>query len=108
CRKHAYCLAAFLALDPVLHASADAREKRVIAADAHIAARVHDRAPLPHQDLTGVDELAAEHLYAEPLRLRVAAVTRAAARLLVCHGYSSRMSSMRSSVYDWRWPCVFW
>src|SRR5687767_8415226 len=46
---------------------------------------MHARAALAHQDLPGVDALAAVNLHPEALRLRVAAVARAAACFLVCH-----------------------
>src|SRR5262245_11205077 len=64
----------------------DPRVQRVVAADADVGAGVHARAALPHQDLAGIDALAAVDLHAEALRLGVAPVARAAACFLVCHG----------------------
>jgi hypothetical protein len=40
---------------------------------------------LPHDDVAGPNRLAAELLDAETLRVRVAAVARGAAALLMCH-----------------------
>src|SRR5690606_3211716 len=60
------------------------REQSVIAADADVRARMKARAPLANDDVAGEHLLAAKTLHAEPFRLRVAAVLRAAACLLVC------------------------
>ena len=46
---------------------------------------MHLGAALAHDDAAGGDELAAESLDAEALRLRIASVARAAACFLVCH-----------------------
>src|SRR5258706_7451596 len=69
----------------VFHLAVDPRVQRVVAADADVGAGMHDRAALPNQDLARVDALAAVDLDAEALRLGIAAVSRASARLLVCH-----------------------
>src|SRR4051812_48945662 len=73
-------------LDRELHLARDARVERVIASHADIYAGVHARAALAHQDLSCVYLLAAIGLDPEALRFRIAAVTRAAACFLVCHG----------------------
>jgi hypothetical protein len=44
------------------------------------------RPALPHQDIAGLTDLAAENLYAEPLALAISSVTRTAACFFVCHG----------------------
>ena len=49
-------------------------------------ARVEVGAALADDDLAGLDELAAEALDAEALRVGVAAVTGGTKTLLVCHG----------------------
>src|SRR5688500_989057 len=61
------------------------REDRVVAADADAVAGAELRAALPHDDVAGLDLLAAEHLHAETLRVRVAAVPGGTEALLVCH-----------------------
>src|SRR5688572_25815723 len=68
-----------------LHAAVDFCEERVVSAHADVFTRVNLRAALADDDAARRDELAAEGLDAEALRLRVAAVTRASARFLVCH-----------------------
>jgi hypothetical protein len=60
-------------------------KEREIPAHAHVAARMEDRAALPHDDLAGVDGLAAIALDAAELRVGVAPVARRALTLLVCH-----------------------
>ena len=61
------------------------REQGVVAAAADVQAGVEVGAALAHEDLAGVDELAAEALHAEPLRVGVTAVTARGGALLVCH-----------------------
>ena len=65
------------------HLLAVGRAAPANAADA--LAGVEVGATLPHDDLAGVDELAAEALHAEALGVGVAAVARAGTSLLVCH-----------------------
>src|SRR5689334_8494574 len=83
---HADGAVAVLAAHAKLDLARDPRIERMVAAHADVLARMHARAALADDDLPGADPLAAEHLDAEPFRLRVASVARAAARLLVCHG----------------------
>src|SRR5829696_3434288 len=52
----------------------DEREQRVVLATADVLARLPLRPALPRQDVAAEDDLAAELLQAEPLRVRVAAV----------------------------------
>src|SRR5262249_5604345 len=61
------------------------REDRVVAAHRRAGARAELRATLAHDDLAGLDVLAAEDLDAEVLRVGIAAVLRRAETLLVCH-----------------------
>src|SRR4051794_19771956 len=61
------------------------REERVVAATADVGAGVEVRAALANDDLAGVDELAAEALHAEPLRVGIAAVLGRGCALFVCH-----------------------
>src|SRR5436853_486782 len=74
-----------LAFHRIQHLAGDAREQRVVASHADVRAGMHLRAALAHQDLTGIDPLAAERLDAEALGLGIAPVARAAARFLVSH-----------------------
>ena len=61
------------------------REQRVVAAAADAETRVEVGAALAHDDLAGLDDLAAEALHAEALGVRVATVTGRRCALLVCH-----------------------
>ena len=70
-----------LSVASVLHR----RRRAAVAAAADALAGVEVGAALPHDDLAGVDELAAEALHAEALGVGVAAVARAGTSLLVCH-----------------------
>src|SRR5258706_514881 len=111
CREHAHGFLVARALDRVLDLARDAREQGVVAAHADVVARVHHGAALAHQDLPCIGALAAVGLDAEPLRVGVAPVARAAACFLVGHGLfpggqAPTISSMRTSVKDWRCPCV--
>src|SRR5436190_3692477 len=78
-------LAVARALDRIAHLAVDEREQRVVAADADVRAGVELGAALAHDDRAGRNDLAAEHLDAEHLRLRIAAVTRRAAAFFLCH-----------------------
>src|SRR5579862_1340870 len=75
--------------DVKLHRTTLKREQRMVAAHADPVAGVKLGAALAHDDVAGDDDLAAEFLDAEPLTGTVAAVARGAARLLVCHLWSS-------------------
>src|SRR5690349_20553509 len=70
---------------PELDSAGNEREKRVVAAAADHDPRVEMRTSLAHQDLAGVDELAAESLHAEALRVGVTPVPAGRGALLVCH-----------------------
>ena len=63
----------------------DEREERVVAAEADVAARVHARADLAHEDGAGVHGLARVALHAAALAVAVATVARAALTLFVRH-----------------------
>src|SRR5260370_40274870 len=60
-------------------------EERVVAAEADVGARIDARAILAHDDGARAYELAIEALHAAHLGLAVAAVTRAADALFMCH-----------------------
>src|SRR5919202_1595864 len=68
-----------------LHGAGRARVERVVAAHAHALAGLEAAAALAHDDLTAGHGLAGEHLHAEALGVRVAAVAGGAEALLVCH-----------------------
>src|SRR5213076_872452 len=69
------------------------REQRVVAAQAHVLARVELRAALAHDDVPGLDGLATIDLHAQVLRVRIAAVAGGTACLFVCHDVSPRSGS---------------
>src|SRR3954465_3002159 len=60
-------------------------EQGVVAATADVDAGVEVGAALADEDLARVDDLAAEALHAEALRVGVATVAGGACALLVCH-----------------------
>src|SRR5439155_2935008 len=61
------------------------RENRVVTANLGARAWVEPRAALTDDDVAGLRGLTVEHLHAEELRLRVAAVLRGAEAFLMCH-----------------------
>src|SRR5215470_4125840 len=61
-------------------------EQRVVRAEADIDARLEAGAALAHDDAAGRHELPAEALDAQPLRVRIPSVARAADAFLVSHG----------------------
>ena len=68
-----------------LHDAVDERVDREVGAEAHVTARVPLRATLADDDVAGNDLLAAELLHATVLRIAVAAVSRRADALFMCH-----------------------
>src|ERR1019366_5390484 len=68
-----------------LHRTGDEGKERVIATATNAVAGMEVRATLAHDDLAGVDCLAAETLDAKELGVRVAPVTRRRCTLFVCH-----------------------
>src|SRR5207302_979795 len=84
-RYDAHGLTRVLAFHRIQHLAGDAREQREVAPHADVGAGMHLRAALAHQDLPGIDPLAAERLDAEALCLGIAPVARAAACFLVSH-----------------------
>jgi GTP-binding protein len=70
------------------HGAGGEGEQRVVATAADVVARVEVRAALADDDLTRVDDLAAEALHAETLGVGVAAVLGGRRTLLVCHLFS--------------------
>src|ERR1035441_3293893 len=72
-------------LDGIADLAVDEREKRVVAADSDVGTGVKLRAALANDDRSRRHGLTSEDLDAEHLRLRIAAVTRRAAALLLCH-----------------------
>lgn len=93
-----------------LHRTGVKGEQRVVLATADAVARVEVGAALADQDLTGVDDLTAEALHAEPLSIGVATVPSGRCALLVCHLSSvpyfaaAGISVTLIAVYCWRWP----
>src|SRR5712691_1474880 len=75
---------------------ADEGEQGIVPAAANADSRMEVSAVLAHDDLAGVDDLAAEALDAEPLGIGVAAVPAGRRALLVCH--------LRPSSSSWRAP----
>src|SRR5580704_13315301 len=85
----------------------DQGKQRVVAATAHTHAGVEVGAVLAHDDLSGVDELAAEALDAKALGVGVPAVPAGGRALLVCHLSPSPRSRWPSSWsrLPWRRRC---
>src|SRR6267378_4353671 len=77
--------AAMTALVQKLHVAGDEREKRVVLALAHVFAGLVLGPSLTYEDRARVDELPAKALDAQSLPVRIAAVCRGAAALLMCH-----------------------
>src|SRR5450432_1052519 len=73
------------ALDAELHGAVDQREQGVIAAETDAGARMELGAALTHDDVAGIDGLAAIDLHAEVFWIGIAAVSSTAASFLVCH-----------------------
>src|SRR5258706_13229718 len=68
-----------------LHASGDLGEDRVVLAEARIQSRVEAAPALPDDDRAAGDDVAVVRLDAEPLRVRIAAVPRAALSFFMSH-----------------------
>src|SRR5260370_27687442 len=68
-----------------LHETGHEREQRVVLALTDVFSRLVLGAALAHQNRARIDELPAETLHAQPLTVRIAAVCRGAAALLMCH-----------------------
>src|SRR6202165_3600373 len=68
-----------------LHEAGDEREERVVLALTNVFARLVLGPTLAVEDRARVDELPAEALPPQPLPVRIAAVCRGAAALLMCH-----------------------
>src|SRR5829696_3448579 len=68
-----------------LHDAGRLGEEGVVAAHADAVAGLEARAALPDDDLAAGDDLAGEHLHAEALGVRVAAVAAGAESLLMSH-----------------------
>jgi len=65
----------------------DFREYGVVFSQTDIIARMHFGSELANDDTACADGLAAEYLYAAPLRIAVSPVTRTPLSFLVCHGF---------------------
>src|SRR5262249_31058268 len=76
---------AAVAARPERDLAAAHREDRVVLAETSTGAGPEARAALADKDHPGRNVLAVEHLHAEHLRVRVAAVPRRAKSLLMCH-----------------------
>ncbi len=70
-------------------------EQRVVAATADVGAGVEVGAALAKDDLARLDDLAAEALDAEVLRVGVATVTSGACALFVCHVVSAPFAKLK-------------
>ena len=68
-----------------LHRTGLEREQGVVATATDVRAGVEVRAALADDDLARADDLAAEALHAEALRVRVTTVASGARSLFVCH-----------------------
>src|SRR3954471_7573121 len=84
-RNHADSVVGRGAAHSILHLARDAGVERVVPPHADVRSRMHFGAALAHEDLAGVDALAAIDLHAQTLGLRIASVPGAAACFLVCH-----------------------
>src|SRR5689334_5777253 len=85
-----------VALLAELHRAGGEGEQRVVTTTADVDARVEVGAALADEDLAGLDNLAAEALHAQELRVGVATVARRARALLVSH-YSSPFESVAAA-----------
>src|SRR6185436_3316632 len=68
-----------------IHNTGDLGEQRVVFADADIQTRLELRASLPDKNRAAADELAAEALHAQSLRIAVASVSGTADALFMSH-----------------------
>src|SRR5258708_17054133 len=83
---HAHGFLVPFALHRVLNLAGDPGKQRVIGPHHDVDAGMHHRAAVAPDDLAGIPLLGTVPPDAETLGLRSAAVSRAAASLLVCHG----------------------
>jgi len=63
----------------------DEREQGIIAPDTDVRAGMHLGPALPHENAAGADRLAPEALYAQALRITVAAVLGTSTTFFMCH-----------------------
>src|SRR5690606_36352844 len=84
-RDHAHGAALLRTLDAELDLAIDQREQRVVTTQTHARTRMELGAALAHDDVAGLDGLAAEDLDAQVLRVGVAAVARGTYALFMCH-----------------------
>src|SRR3990170_341914 len=89
CRNDVHGIPVVRTLDVELDFARDLRKQSVIPADADVLARVNPRAALSHENASRRNDLPTEAFDAEALGLRVATVSGASARFLVCHGACS-------------------
>ena len=85
CRLHGNEFALVRSPGEKLNVAVRGGKERVVATAADVGARMKLGAPLPNDDVSRRDELPAVLLDAKPFRLRIATVSGAAARFLVCH-----------------------
>src|SRR5690606_3956065 len=78
------------------HHAVDEGEQRMVAADAHVHARMHLRSALADDDVAGDHGLAAVLLHTEVFRVGVATVTGATTTFFVCHGALTFLSVGRN------------
>src|SRR5690606_18581781 len=85
-RLDGYLLATALRVGGEADDAVHPRPQRVVLTQAHVVARVHARAALPHDDRASRNQLAVVPLYAQSLGGGLASVLRRTAGLLVSHG----------------------
>ena len=68
-----------------LHDAGDLRKERIVLADADVDAGLELGAALANKNRSAADELAAEAFHAQPLRVTVPAVSRAANAFFMSH-----------------------
>ena len=71
-----------------LHFAGLKREQSIVLADAHVKARVVVGAALAYQNFTSVNQLTAETLDAQALRVRITTVVGRTETFLMCHCYT--------------------
>src|SRR5208282_2172752 len=72
-------------------------KKRIVFAAAHVEPRLHARPALTHNDRSARHDLPAECLESQPLRVRIAPISRSSLSFFMCHRSSlnSQLQSLR-------------
>jgi hypothetical protein len=87
----AYVTTAERTFDFELHNAFDFSEEGVVLADANAIAGVELGAALTHDDITGLDDLAAEHFHAKAFTFGIATVAGTTTSFFVCHEFNTPM-----------------